>query len=82
MTCHLSSSDESEAAAPRSAVLHRALNVRPTAIARASGNYLYTEDGRKILDGCGGAAVVSVGHGDERVVSALTEQVRVLRFKG
>lgn len=60
----------------KTAVLHRALDAEPLIVARASGNYLYTEDGRKILDGCGGAAVISVGHCDPRITAALDEQVR------
>lgn len=58
-------------------VFHRSLKPvhKPLFIAKAAGSYLYTEDGRKILDGCGGAAVVSVGHGDERVITAVAEQM-------
>lgn len=58
-------------------VFHRSLKLAhtPLFIAKASGSYLYTEDGRKILDGCGGAAVVSIGHGDARIIKAVAEQM-------
>jgi 4-aminobutyrate aminotransferase-like enzyme len=57
-------------------VLHRKIDSTPILISKASGNYIYTEGGHKILDGCGGAAVISIGHCDERVIKALNEQVR------
>lgn len=58
-----------------SRVLHRTVDQQPVFIVSAKGSYLYTEDGRKILDGCGGAAVVSVGHCNERIIKAIAEQV-------
>jgi 4-aminobutyrate aminotransferase-like enzyme len=75
MTNILMSTGNPEAPTTMSSVLHRTIDHKPVIISRAAGNYLYTQDGHKILDGCGGAAVVSIGHCDERVVSALHEQV-------
>jgi adenosylmethionine-8-amino-7-oxononanoate aminotransferase len=42
----------------------------PLRIARAEGAYLYTEDGRRILDAAGGAIVSNVGHGRREVAEA------------
>jgi adenosylmethionine-8-amino-7-oxononanoate aminotransferase len=42
----------------------------PLAIERARGCYLYTSDGREILDAAGGAVVANVGHGRREVVEA------------
>jgi adenosylmethionine-8-amino-7-oxononanoate aminotransferase len=42
----------------------------PVAIERAEGAYLYTPDGRAILDAAGGAIVANVGHGRREVVEA------------
>lgn len=47
---------------------------------RGEGCYLYTADGRKILDAVGGAAVVSIGHGVEPVARAMAEQAARLAF--
>ena len=42
----------------------------PLAIDRAEGAYLFTSDGRRILDAAGGAIVVNVGHGRAEVAEA------------
>jgi len=42
----------------------------PLAIERAEGCYLYTPDGREILDAAGGAVVANVGHGRREVAQA------------
>lgn len=45
-------------------------------ITHGSGLYLYTKDGRKIMDTAGGAAVSALGHGVERVQTAMERQAR------
>mgnify|MGYP000499905971 CR=1 FL=1 len=52
----------------------------PLAIARGEGVYLYTEDGRRILDGSGGAAVSCLGHQHPRVVDAIARQAARLAY--
>lgn len=47
--------------APKSAVLHRHLRHKFLNIERGEGHYLILEDGRKIFDASGGAAVACVG---------------------
>jgi adenosylmethionine-8-amino-7-oxononanoate aminotransferase len=47
---------------------------------RGEGCWLYTEDGRKLLDAAGGAAVVSIGHGVAAVGEAMAEQARRLAY--
>ena len=47
---------------------------------RGDGCYLYTSDGRKLLDAAGGAAVVSIGHGVAAVAEAMAEQARRLAY--
>ena len=47
---------------------------------RAEGCYIFSADGRKILDACGGAAVVSIGHGVPSVANAIAEQARSLAY--
>ena len=41
---------------------------------RGEGVYLWDAEGRRYIDGSGGAAVVNIGHGVEEVVQAMTEQ--------
>lgn len=44
------------------ALLHRSLLERPHNVSYASGSYMTLKDGRKVLDGCGGAAVAIIGY--------------------
>jgi 4-aminobutyrate aminotransferase-like enzyme len=49
-----------------SAVLHRSLHQDPLHVVSAKGHYLHLDNGQKIFDATGGAAVACLGHGDER----------------
>jgi adenosylmethionine-8-amino-7-oxononanoate aminotransferase len=60
---------------PKSAVFHRHLDTDFLQLDKSEGNYLLTSNGRKILDGSGGAAVASVGWGQKRVAEAIYKQV-------
>ena len=42
----------------------------------SSGAYLYTKDGRKILDAAGGAIVSNIGYGREEVADAIAKAVK------
>ena len=52
-----------------------ALHKMPFGIDHASGSYLYTDDGRKILDFGSGIAVNNLGHNYPTVVKAAHEQL-------
>ncbi|MEK6721498.1 MAG: aminotransferase class III-fold pyridoxal phosphate-dependent enzyme [Chloroflexota bacterium] len=52
----------------------------PIAIDRAEGVYLYTPEGERILDFNSQLMSVNIGHGDQRVVRAITEQATRLQF--
>jgi taurine--2-oxoglutarate transaminase len=52
----------------------------PIAIDRAEGVYLYTPEGRRILDFNSQLMSVNIGHGDRRVIDAITEQATRLQF--
>jgi len=54
--------------------------IDPIAIDRAEGVYLYTPDGRRILDFNSQLMSVNIGHGDRRVVDAITEQALKLQY--
>lgn len=62
------------------ALLHRSLSHQPYAVTHASGIYLTLEDGRQIIDACGGAAVSCLGHGNEEVITAGIEQMRKVSY--
>ncbi|HEY5627909.1 MAG TPA: aminotransferase class III-fold pyridoxal phosphate-dependent enzyme [Candidatus Limnocylindrales bacterium] len=52
----------------------------PIAIDRAEGVYLYTPEGRRILDFNAQLMSVNIGHGDRRVIDAIHEQASKLQF--
>jgi adenosylmethionine-8-amino-7-oxononanoate aminotransferase len=47
---------------------------------RAEGCFIYTADGRRYLDACGGAAVVTIGHGVPEVARAMGDQAARLAY--
>lgn len=54
--------------------------IDPIAIDRAEGVYLYTPEGRRILDFNSQLMSVNIGHGDRRVVDAITAQATKLQY--
>lgn len=48
--------------------------------ARAQGMFLFDETGKRYLDACGGAAVVSIGHGVKEIVDAIARQASELAY--
>ncbi len=52
----------------------------PIAIDRAEGVYIYTPEGRRILDFNSQLMSVNIGHGDKRVLNAITEQATKLQY--
>lgn len=61
-------------------VFHRSLHSALPQAVRAEGNYIYTKDGRKFLDGSCGAAVSSIGHGNKRVIDGIINQLNTLDY--
>ena len=53
--------------------------ILPTAV-RAEGAAIWDADGKRYLDAAGGAIVVGIGHGDERVVRAMADQASRLAY--
>jgi taurine--2-oxoglutarate transaminase len=52
----------------------------PIAVDRAEGVYLYTPEGERILDFNSQLMSVNIGHGDRRVIEAITEQLGKLQY--
>jgi taurine--2-oxoglutarate transaminase len=54
--------------------------IDPIAVDRAEGVYLFTPEGDRILDFNSQLMSVNIGHGDRRVIDAITEQALRLQF--
>src|SRR5712692_6846766 len=63
-----------------SALFPRSFSKQYPEAVRGEGCYLWTADGRRILDAAGGAAVVSIGHGVVAVGAAMARQASRLGF--
>ncbi|WFU16764.1 aspartate aminotransferase family protein [Bradyrhizobium sp. CB3481] len=66
--------------ASQSRVLHRSLRQTPPKAIGGEGVWLIAEDGRRILDGSGGAAVSCLGHQHPRVLEAMARQASRLAY--
>lgn len=63
-----------------SRALHRSLLHHPPRAVRGEGVYVVDEDGRRYLDGCGGAAVSCLGHSHPDVLEAIHKQSATLPY--
>jgi adenosylmethionine-8-amino-7-oxononanoate aminotransferase len=63
-----------------SRVLHRSLRETPPKAIGGEGIYLIAEDGRRVIDASGGAAVSCLGHQHPRVVEAIAKQASQLAY--
>jgi adenosylmethionine-8-amino-7-oxononanoate aminotransferase len=64
----------------KSRVLHRSLRETPPKAVGGEGIWLFREDGRKVLDASGGAAVSCLGHQHPRVLAAINKQASKLAY--
>jgi adenosylmethionine-8-amino-7-oxononanoate aminotransferase len=65
---------------PETSVFYRDLGkLFPTAL-RGEGIYLFDSSGKRYLDACGGALVVSLGHGRKDVARAMAEQAEKVAY--
>ena len=62
------------------ALLHRSLHELPHSVLKAFGMNLQLADGRTIIDACGGAAVVILGHGNREVIAAAANQMTQVSY--
>ncbi|MBP6563083.1 MAG: aminotransferase class III-fold pyridoxal phosphate-dependent enzyme, partial [Neisseriaceae bacterium] len=61
-------------------IIHRSLHQVPRLATRAEGVYVYDQEGRRYLDGSGGAAVSCLGHGHPKVLAAMHAQIDQLAY--
>src|SRR5512138_2521292 len=54
--------------------------VDPIPVARAKGIHFWTPEGKRFIDFNSGLMSVNIGHGDERVIRAIQEQVATLAY--
>src|SRR5258708_37676392 len=66
--------------ARNSRVLHRSLRETPPKAIGGDGVWLIAEDGRRILDASGGAAVSCLGHQHPRALDAISRQASKLAY--
>jgi adenosylmethionine-8-amino-7-oxononanoate aminotransferase len=66
--------------AAASLVFHRAAGRVLPAISHGRGATLWDRDGRRYLDGSGGAVVVNIGHGREEVAAAMARQAAAAAY--
>jgi beta-alanine--pyruvate transaminase len=59
---------------------NRQFKQKPRMVARASGMYYETPEGRKILDGVAGLWCVNAGHGRKEITRAVAEQLEVMDY--
>jgi adenosylmethionine-8-amino-7-oxononanoate aminotransferase len=55
-------------------IIQRSLSAVPETAVRGQGVRLYLASGKVVIDGSGGAAVASIGHGNARVAAAMAAQ--------
>lgn len=58
----------------------RSFKARYPVAARGEGVYLFDEQGKRYLDACGGAAVVTIGHGVREVAEQIAETIARLPY--
>jgi adenosylmethionine-8-amino-7-oxononanoate aminotransferase len=63
-----------------SRVMHRSLRETPPRAVGGDGVWLVAEDGRRVLDASGGAAVSCLGHQHPRVLAAMARQASTLAY--
>src|SRR5467141_2598730 len=54
--------------------------VDPIPVARAQGIYFWTPEGKRFIDFNSQLMSVNIGHGDERVIRAISEQASALAY--
>lgn len=64
----------------RSALLHRNTRFIPKKAIGGKGSYLFLEDGQRVLDSTGGAAVSCLGHGNDKINAAVISQINQLSY--
>ena len=65
---------------PDTNIFQRMIRDQLPCAAKGDGVYIIDSDGKRYLDGSGGAAVSCLGHSDPDVIKAIREQAAALAF--
>jgi len=65
---------------PQGNVFYRKMSRNYPCITRGEGIYLYDENGKRFIDGSGGAIVVNIGHGQKEIAQKAGEQMAQVGF--
>jgi adenosylmethionine-8-amino-7-oxononanoate aminotransferase len=65
---------------PKGHVFYRKLTRTYPLATHGEGIYLYDENGKRYIDGSGGALVVNIGHGRREVLQKITEQMEQVGY--
>jgi len=60
---------------PKGHIFYRKLGRIYPLITHGEGVYLYDQNGKRYIDGSGGALVVNIGHGQEKIVQSMIDQM-------
>lgn len=63
-----------------SKVFHRNCKAKYPAANKGEGIYIIDKEGKRYLDGCGGAAVSCLGHSNEEIKQAIQEQMEQISY--
>jgi len=61
-------------------VFYRNLKKEYLEVDYGKGIYLFDKQGKRYIDACSGSAVANLGHSDERIIKAMTEQAQKVAF--
>ncbi|KAI3331645.1 hypothetical protein HD806DRAFT_477951 [Xylariaceae sp. AK1471] len=61
-------------------VLHNTLASHPPTIVSASGSYITLSTGERVLYGCTGTAIASIGYGNREVQTAVMKQIPTVYY--
>lgn len=61
-------------------VFYRSVRKKYHVVERGDGIYLYDQAGKRYIDACSGSAVSNIGHGNPKVIAALTAQAEKVAF--
>jgi adenosylmethionine-8-amino-7-oxononanoate aminotransferase len=61
-------------------VLPRSFRTQAARAVRGEGVYIFDESGKRYIDGCSGALISNLGHGNSEIIEAVTAQMRKIEF--
>jgi adenosylmethionine-8-amino-7-oxononanoate aminotransferase len=71
---------KTDESAPQSYLMDRDLNTEAAEVISAQGNYIELDNGQRMFDATGGAAVACLGHGNKEVIDAVSKQMQELSY--